>query len=307
MVDAGVPAGRWVVVGVPIDSVGAPAGGPPFGTEESPAALRRRDLVRRVRAADRGDLDVRVTGPDRDRSSGIVGYPSVRETTRRVRAAVAEVVTGGGRPLLLGGCCALLMGAVAGLRDSVGRVGVVNVDGHVDAYDGSTSPTGEAADMPVGALLGQATDGLLAAMGSVPVVRSGDAIVLGARDRDEATDLGDLPTRLGITVRTGDEVLANPGAAGLSTAEHFRGAGIGYWLHLDVDVLGEDVFPATDYLMPGGLRMTDLAALLAPLGADENLMGVSVGCYNPSKDPDGRCGDDLVDVLVGALAPGTSR
>jgi arginase len=250
---------------------------------------------------------VRVTGPDRDLASGIVGYPSVRETTQRVRSAVAEVASGGGRPLLLGGCCALVMGAVAGLRDSVGRVGIVNVDGHVDAYDGSTSPTGEAADMPVGALLGHAAHDLLVAMGPAPVVHAGDAVVLGARDPDEAADLGDLPTRLGITVRTGDEVLADPAAAGRATVEHFRGLGIGYWLHLDVDVLDEDVFAATDYLMPGGLRIPDLAAVLAPLGAAENLLGVSVGCYNPTKDPDGRCGDELVDVLAGALAPRAAR
>ena len=29
-------------------------------------------------------------------------------------------------------------------------------------------------------------------------------------------------------------------------------------MHLDVDILGEDVFPATDYLMPGGLDMAEL-------------------------------------------------
>jgi arginase len=104
-------------------------------------------------------------------------------------------------------------------------------------------------------------------------------------------------------VRTGEEVLADPAAAGRAAVAHFRAAGIGYWLHLDVDVLGEDVFPATDYLMPGGLGLADLGVVLAPFGADEALRGVSVGCYNPSKDPDGRCGDALVDVLVGALAP----
>ena len=70
-------------------------------------------------------------------------------------------------------------------------------------------------------------------------------------------------------------------------------------------MLGEDVFPATDYLMPDGLDLAALGAVLAPLGADHGLLGVSVGCYNPSKDPDGRCGDALVDLLAAALAPGS--
>ena len=196
------------------------------------------------------------------------------------------------------------MGAVAGLRDVVGRVGVVNVDGHVDAYDGRTSPTGEAADIPVGALLGHAGADLLAVLGPAPVVRAGDAVVLGARDRDEAADLGDLPERLGIAVSSGAEVTADPDRAARATTERFRATGIGYWLHLDVDVLGEDVFPATDYLMPDGLDLAALGAVLAPLGADDALLGVSVGCYNPSKDPDGRCGDALVDLLVDCARTG---
>jgi arginase len=74
-----------------------------------------------------------------------------------------------------------------------------------------------------------------------------------------------------------------------------------FWLHLDVDVLDEAVFPATDYLMPGGIGLRDLAGLLRPLGQDPGLVGVSVGCYNPQKDPDRHCGAALAGVLADAL------
>jgi arginase len=295
--------GPWVCLGVPIDSVAAPPGGEPFGTEGGPAALRRRDLPARIGAADGGDLAVRVTGTARDPSSGIIGYPSVRDMVCRLRSAVAGVLAAGRRPVLMGGCCALVMGAVAGARDAVGRVGIVNVDGHVDAYDGLSSPTGEAADVPVGALLGHAGADLLALLGAGQVVQAGDAVVLGARDPIEAVDLADLPDRLGIVVLGADAVLADPSAAGRAAVDRFRAAGIGYWLHLDVDVLDEDVFAATDYLMPAGLDLGQLAEVLAPMGADPNLLGFSVGCYNPSKDLDGTCGDALADLLVTALAP----
>ncbi len=64
-----------------------------------------------------------------------------------------------------------------------------------------------------------------------------------------------------------------------------------FWLHLDVDVLDEAAMPATDYLMPGGLGWEELGELLAPLAASPGLAGVSLGCVNPEKDPDGRCVD----------------
>jgi len=73
-------------------------------------------------------------------------------------------------------------------------------------------------------------------------------------------------------------------------------------LHLDLDVLDEKAFPATDYLMPGGIEMSQLADLLRPLGQDAALIGVSIGCYNPQKDPDGQYGAALTDLLVDVLA-----
>jgi arginase len=296
---------RWTVLGVPIDTIGAPAGGPPFGTEASPAALRALGLPTRLGARDLGDLEVRVTGPDRDPVSGIVGWPSVGDMTTQVRAAVREVLAAGERPLLLGGCCGLVMGAVAGARDELGRVGVVNVDGHVDLYDHRTSPTGEAADMPLGALMGLGWPDLLRLMGPQPVVAQGDAVAIGARDAEEAAAIGDLPDRLGILQRDRDAVVADPGGAGRSAVAHFAAGSAtapSYWVHLDVDVLDEALFPATDYLMPNGLDLDQLTEVLRPLTQHPAMIGFSLGCYNPSKDPDGRYGVALADLLADVLA-----
>jgi arginase len=297
---------RWAVVGVPIDTIGSPEGGPPYGTEAAPAALRALNLTTRLGARDLGDLDVRVTGTDRDPESGIVGWPSVGSMTTEVRAAVRRVLQSGERPLLLGGCCGLVMGAVAGARDELGRVGVVNVDGHVDAYDNRTSPTGEAADMPVGAQLGLGWPDLLRLMGPKPVVADGDAVVIGARDPDEAADLGDLPDRLGIMQQDRDAVVADPARAGRAAVAHFaRGTAAApvYWVHLDVDVLDQTVFPATDYLMPNGIDLEQLEGVLRPIVQHPAMIGFSLGCYNPSKDPDGQYGVALADLLADLLAP----
>lgn len=292
----------WTALGVPVDSVAAPPGGPLFGTELGPRAMRDHGLVRRLDAADAGDLDVRIVGPDRDPISGIVGWPSVGATVAAIRAAVAEMMTTGQRPLLLGGCCAILMGAAAGARDVLGRVGLAYADGHVDVYDHRTSPTGEAADMPVAGLLGIGWPELLTTMGAMPVIAGEDIVVLGARDEDEAADVGDLPERLGMTVYGPADITAGPGALGQATRDRFAGDGIPYWLHLDLDVLDEAAFPATDYLMPGGIDLSQLADLLRPLGHESALAGVSIGCYNPQKDPDGRYGAALTDLLVDVLA-----
>ena len=136
-------------VGLPIDSVGR-AG----GTEFAPAALRELGILSLLEGLDAGDLNVRIRGEGRDPETGIVGSPDVMATTATVRIAIGELIAAGARPFLGGGCCAGLPGALAGARDALGRVGLVHLDGHLDLYDGVTSPTGEGADMPVSVALG---------------------------------------------------------------------------------------------------------------------------------------------------------
>jgi len=289
----------WTVLGVPIDSVGSPSGGEPFGTERSPAALRSHGIVERLGAHDAGDVNVRITGPDRDPATGLVGGATVAPAVAAIRRATADVLASGARPLLLGGCCTLLMGAFPAAVDALGPVGLAYADGHYDVYDHRTSPSGEAADMPIGVLLGFGEPGLLAASGPEPALAVDRLRVLGARDREEWADVADLVIALGIDNSGPEEIALGPAAAGARAAAALRSNG--FWLSLDLDVVDQNDFPATDYLMPGGISMDELHDLLVPLGRDDAIIGASVACYNPTKDPGGVLGGRLVDLLVDVL------
>jgi len=289
----------WSAIGVPIDSVGR-AG----GTEHAPAAVREHDLPARLGAEDRGDLDVRIHGEERDQATGVIGIADTLATTTAVRAAVRDVVADGRRPLVLGGCCALVPGALAGLRDAVGALGVAYVDGHVDVYDGTTSPSGEGADMPMSVAFGRGPDAWVDAAGGASAAPA-DVVVLGARDPEEAADIADLRagTLAALEVLGPDELRARGlGAAGARAAQRLGADGRPFWIHLDLDVLDERAMPATDYLMPEGLEWDELAELLAPLGASPRLAGLSLGCLNPEKDPDGNYTERTCALLAGALA-----
>jgi arginase len=294
------PARRLVMTGVPIDSVSASAGhAAPFGTELAPIALRDAGLAGAVDAADAGDLPVRLAGRVRDEQTGVVGWPSVRDLTAAVRFQVSQTVADGGLPFLVGGCCTLLPGALAGVRDALGQVGLAYVDGHLDTYDGQTSPTGEAADMPVSVIAGNGPSDWCADVGA-PLVGPGQLALLGPRDRAEAETLGAvLPEDCGLRPELSPTQLRARGvaAAGAEAARCLGDEAGWYWLHLDVDVLSEEVFPATDYLMPGGLTLAELRDLMEPLAWGPGLAGLSLACYNPSKDADGSGASALVDLF----------
>jgi arginase len=285
----------WTVIGVPIDSVGRSG-----GTEHAPRVMREAGVVDLLGARDAGDLDVHICDERRDPETGVVGSGDVLSMTAVVRAAVRETAAAGERPFVLGGCCSLVPGAMAGVRDVSGTLGVANVDGHVDVYDGASSPTGEAADMPIGVALGREPAAWVDVAGG-PSTRPDLVIALGARDPEEREDIAALMAGelAGVEAVSPEELRADGlEAVAERSAERLAERAGGFWLHLDVDVLDEAVMPATDYLMPGGLGWEELAALLRPLAASPALAGVSLGCVNPEKDPDGSCVSHTTTLLA---------
>ncbi|MBS1885058.1 MAG: arginase family protein, partial [Actinobacteria bacterium] len=182
-----------VTIGVPFDSVGR--GG---GTEFAPGTLRELGLPEALGARDEGDLAVRIRGAERDPATGLLASADVLASTAAIRAAVADALARGERPFLIGGCCAELPGALAGARDALGSApGLAYLDGHLDLYDGETSTTGEAADMPISVALGLGPAAWVAATGG-PSVPPGRTALVGFRDRAESVADGmrqpeDLP------------------------------------------------------------------------------------------------------------------
>lgn len=285
------------MVGVPIDSVGAAGqGDAPFGCELMPATLRAAGLTAAIGVPDEGDMDVRIVGRDVDRVTGMFGWPSVASVSTAIRARVAGLLRDGCTPVLLGGCCALVPGALAGVRDVLGPIGLAYVDGHLDLYDATTTPTQEAADMPIAVVANLGPAPWCEHVGA-PLVAPERVALLGSADRAEAASLGSvMPEDLGIPVEMSPAALRS---AGLANAG--RGAldlvGERYWVHLDVDVFDRREFPATDYANRYGLTLAEVSDLLQPLTRSPGMAGFSIGCYNPELDPDGDCARALVDLL----------
>lgn len=292
-------AAPFRLIGAPIDSVGG-AG----GTELSPAALRANGNWRHVVAEDRGDLDIRIRDRVRDIQTGVIGLADVVRTTEILRREIACCLRDGHRPVLLGGCCTQVVGAIAGARDALGRVGVAYLDGHLDLYDGVTSPTGEAADMPLAAMLGRGAQSWIDAAGGASL-RPEDIALLGPRDVEDAASRGSLlpeDFNPAIPLWTNLDIAAEgPENVAQAVAKGFDEADRPFWLAVDVDIVDQAAFPATDYLMPGGLSWEAFACLVKGLVKSPQLLGISLACYNPEKDSGLDAGKRLADLVIQAL------
>ncbi|MEZ5829970.1 MAG: arginase family protein [Dongiaceae bacterium] len=281
----------WMLAGVSIDSAGVVG-----GTELTPAALRKFSRLSQMVDVDHGDVVAPVHDKRRDPASGLVGHREVVAATQRIRDAFADWLAPNHRTVVLGGCCTLMIGLGAATRDRIGRFGVAYIDGHLDLYDGHSSPWGEGADVPLATMLGHGDQEVLNAAGGRSLDPQG-VYLLGYRDAIQAKGHGSLmPEDFGPDFRHADTLAirsAGPAKVGAAARAHFKSQGLPFWLFLDVDALDPAAFPATDALIDGGLDWDEMEALTGPLAGSPNLLGVVTTCYNPEKDPDGACGRRL--------------
>lgn len=284
---------RLTVIDAPVDSSGAGR-----GEERAPAALREAGLIDRLGARDAGAADARIRDTRRDPDTGVIGAADVRRTSAAIADRVREVLAAGERPLVLGGDCTLLLGVFLALPRGAG---LWFVDGHADFYDGRSSPTGEAADMDLAILTGHGPPGLIEH--EAPLLDPAAVVLLGHRPDELHRDVAEENERLdpAIHALTAPEVRAQ-GAAKTGAEAAARLADRPAWLHLDLDVLDESVLPAVSYPQPLGLDWADLAALVRPLAAAPNLLGISVADFDPDRDPDGIHAASVVEALASLTA-----
>jgi arginase len=274
----------------------------PTGVERLPAALLRHGLAERLGARRAARLEGLPFSAERDPETLTLNAGAIARWSSTLADAVTRVLDGGETPLVLGGDCSVLLGSLLALRRR-GRYGLLFVDGHADFYQVEANPNGEAASMELAFATGRGPARLADLEGRAPIVRDEDVVAVGIRDAAEQDDFGSQPLPPAIRLfdldavrRIGIDAVAAEAMAHLSS-QHLDG----FFVHVDADCLADDVMPAVDYRLPGGLRPAELATLLRAAHASGRIAGVDVTIYNPALDEDGAAGRKLADTLVDGL------
>jgi arginase len=286
---------EWFLLGAPWDCSGTGR-----GEARAPEALRAAGLAGHV-DVDLGDAATVISSRHRDERTGVRALP---DTIAAAHALATALGTGmrehpGRRPLVIGGDCSLLLGVFAHTRQALGDVGLCLVDGHPDYLDAHDSDTGETADLELAVLTGAGPPSLAGLGKAVPMVAARHVALIGHRtvglDPASAAEVARLPA--GLLAIDSPAVVGDPRGVGSRAAAWAASLGVPMWLHLDVDVLDPSVMPAVTYPQDGGPDTDQLAAVLAPLAAAPNLLGVSIADFRPDLDPGGRYAARLVTLL----------
>ena len=278
----------------------------PTGVERLPEALKAAGLISRLNAEDAGRVLPLSYNSERDKETLLLNAESIKEFSQRLADKVTHVLHNNKQtPIVLGGDCSILIGALLGLRRN-GRYGLFFIDGHADFYQPEASTTGEVADMDLAIVSGRGPDILTDIDGLKPLVLDQDIVVFGYRDAVQAASYGSQDVRdskMHIFDLLQVQTLGVANAASLAVKRLLKHEITGFWIHLDVDVLNDQIMPAVDYrLEGGGLSFSELSDLLKVLFGSGHAIGMDITIFNPSKDVDGSIANNLVSSLAAGMS-----
>ncbi|MGO1080579.1 arginase family protein [Inquilinus sp. CA228] len=282
------------------------------GTWRGPQVLTEAGLAARLALARIVDLARPRYSTEPQPGTVLRNGPAIRRFNEQVADAVDAALRDRLFPIVVGGDCSILIGALAGARRH-SELALVHLDGHSDfRHPGNYEdfPLHSAAGMDLALAVGLGDPLMLRWDGAPdPLVPAERAIQIGEREgRDPDWGWEDIADTA-ITRIDMFELLEIGLPEGLrrSFAVLDRTPEIPFWVHLDVDILDQAVMPAVDSPGSPGLDYDGLAQLLRGFLASPRCLGLNVTIYDPDLDPEGEYARGLIEMLVEGLAPLAER
>lgn len=238
-------------------------------------------------------LNAPVYSMQLDESSGVRNAEQIIEYARQQARMLSDVISLDKFPIVIGGDCSILIGNGLAMK-KMGNYGLFFLDGHTDFMWPSLSQTGGAAGMDLAIVTGYGHDKLTDIDGMKPYFEEERVWCVGNRDYEEWYVEAIKDSRIRYI-----------------DIDHLREDGIskcandflnmvrvknldGFWIHIDVDVLNNDIMPAVDSPQPGGLDYREFNEILGLLLEDSRATGLEITILDPDLDPTGEYTNEFV-------------
>jgi arginase len=250
------------------------------GVEKLPERLLDLGLAKRIDAQGFARVPVLTNAGTIDPETRVLNASQIAAWSPHLADAVGDVLDGGGFPIVLGGDCTIVLGTML--------------------FQPEAEPNGEGASMDLAFVTGYGPPLLTTLEGFSPIVRPEDVVAFGFRDHSDQKEFGSQPLPASLVAIDIHRVRGlGVRQAAKSAVEHLSRPELdGFFIHLDADVLDDELMPAVDFRVPGGLSADELLTTLKIALGSDKAVGLEVAIYNPAKDADGSAGRLLTNVLA---------
>ena len=287
--------------------IGAPSSAAAFlpGSEKAPAALRAAGLMERLQSIgyeihDLGDCAPRLFADD-DEHKRSRNIPEIVASLNDLKPRAELAFKSGALLLVLGGDCTQIIAMLAGARRYYKHINLLWFDRDADLNTPASTPSGRLDGMGLAAIAGKGSPELVRFWGEPPLVREPDTLIYGLVrvDPPEQEFLTRSPMRhvYAVDIQGKGAPKAAQDALGLLHADARE-----FMLHVDLDVIAQEEFPAVNVPDSGGLSFAEVQSSLNEFAKQKNLLALDIAQYNPDKDADGSGARKIVDMLAEALA-----
>ena len=263
-----------------------PAPGIEPGVKFLPAALDKAGFSKSIGVREQLHVEPPPYSMQMDMASKIRNADAISGYSKKLAAAIRVVIEQNKIPLVVGGDCSVMIGAGVALKQK-GNFGLFHLDGHTDYMGPGFSQTGGAAGMGLALVAGVGHKKLTNIEGLSPYIKEENVFCVGNREYD--------PEYVELSLKSDMhyfdlDAIRKKGVAAVTTA-FLRLVDEkkldGFWIHLDVDVLNDEVMPCVDSRTRDGLWYDELKETLGPLLLSPYFTGMEITILDPTLDKEG--------------------
>jgi arginase len=274
-----------------------PSPGQEPGVRKLPEWLRKHNFHNLIAPENTEALNPPVYRMDLDQESAVLNADAIRQYAKEQANVLSGVLSEKKFPLVIGGDCSIIIGNAFALKQK-GNYALFYLDGHTDFVEPELSQTGGAGGMAAAIVAGRGPKKLADINGQSPYIKEEYVWCVGNREYEEEYE----------------NFIRNAQAKYVSLAS-LRETGIvncvssflemvntpkldGFWIHIDVDVLDDEIMPAVDSRTPGGLSYEEFNQILFLLLSSPKVTGMEITILDPDLDPSGKYTKEFVHNFV---------
>jgi len=299
-----MPRSHIAIIGAPLD-----LGQGRRGVDMGPSALRVANLNGRLASLgyvveDRGNVPVEQAEVAPEGHPRAKYLPQIAATCQRLALIVAETLSGGGVPVVLGGDHSVAVGTVSGVshffRERKQSIGLIWLDAHADMNTPESSPSGNVHGMPLACIVGRGPAELTHLFGYSPKVAPKNVVIVGLRDVDQTEKPNVLSN--GVHAFTMRQIDERGTRSVMDEAIHLASDGTaGFHVSLDMDFVDPQDAPGVGTPVRGGATYREAHLAMEIIGDSQRTLSMEVVEVNPVIDEVNRTADLAVELLMSGL------